>query len=212
MAARRVDPERRALTALLVLVVDRDPAPPRLAGETADQHLAILDQAGVGGAWRPVPAVRVADIGVRRDALDRRLRAQVAIASVEPQPVADDRTAIGDAGVVRLDDARRFGDADAAQLIVEVVAARPVACQAGERRPPEGVAARARDDVHDRAAGVGLTEAAAHADRDFLDADRIVDVRRHAAAARRSDRHSAHGHAPFIAGTAVGGEERHRWR
>ena len=78
--------------------------------------------------------------------------------------------------------------------------------------PAERVAARARDDVHDRAAGVGLAEAAANTDGDFLDADCVVDVRRHAAAARRANGHAVHGHATFVVGAAIRREERHRRR
>ena len=70
------------------------------------------------------------------DAFDRRLRVEVAVAAEEPEAVAHDRAAERDAGVVGLDDpgfSVRFGWRG--DLVVQVVAARPLAGIAVERVP-----------------------------------------------------------------------------
>src|SRR5690606_23425838 len=91
VAALGVHAQRRSLAALLVLVVDLDAAPAGLTREAPDPHLAGLHEPRVHRARQPVPLARIPGVGIRRDALDGGLRLQVAVAPVEPQPVAQDR-------------------------------------------------------------------------------------------------------------------------
>ena len=99
------------------------------------------------------------------------------------------------------------------QLVVEVVAARPVAGVAVERLPAEAVAARARDDVHHGTAGIRFAHAARHGHRRFVGVHGVEDVRRHAAAVEcRGDRQPVHRHAAFVGLAAARAEERHRRR
>src|SRR5215208_7413448 len=135
MAGGPTERQIRALAALLVLVVDVDPALASLSGQAHDRHLPVLHSARVSRTRQPVPPIRKADIGIRANAFHSGLRVEVPILPEEPETVAKNRAAIGEAGIVRLDDARRFADVDGFQRGVDVVALRPVASGAEERRP-----------------------------------------------------------------------------
>ena len=129
VAAGGFDLERRAFAAMLVFGVEAEAASSRLSRQTPDDHLAVLHQTGADRRADPVPARRVAGVGVGVDAFHRRLRVEVAIAAVEPQAVLLDRAAVRDAGVVRLDDAGRLRQVGVLrdELVGQVVAARPAA-------------------------------------------------------------------------------------
>jgi hypothetical protein len=142
--------------------------------------------------------------------LDRRCRVEAAIAAKEPEPVAFDRAAVRNARVVGADDAWRLADADGAQLVVQVVAPRPVARVVDERLTAELVAARTRYEVHHRSADVRLAEAACDGHSDLVDVHRIEDVGRDSAAIeRRRDRHAVDRHAPFVDRATTRREEGH---
>src|SRR5689334_22536572 len=93
-----------------------------LCRRTPDEHLASLQlTSGDARIGLVEPAVRIARIQVVRvriadDAFDRGRRIQPAIAAEEPEAILLDRPTVADARVIRLDDARRFADADGAQL------------------------------------------------------------------------------------------------
>ncbi len=189
-----------------------------LRAEAVDEHLPPLELARRdAGILDPVPSRQVEGVLVPADAFEGRDRIQLAVAAVEPQPVLHDRTAVGDAAVVRLDDAGRFLEVRSRrrrrQLVVEVVPLRPLAGGVDEGRAAELVAARARDDVHDRAADFHFTETARDVGRHFVGADGVEDVGGDAAAVERGrDGHPVHGHAAFVGRAAARAEEGHRRR
>src|SRR5262245_61367220 len=153
---------------MLILGVERDAALAELARQAADDHLAVLHQAGVGRRADPVPPRRVAGVRVRRNAFERRLGIEVAIAAEEPQAVFLDRTAVRDATVVRLDNARRLRETDGAEIIVQVVPARPLTGLVDECGAAQRGSTRLRPGARPRATDVALSEPAADGDHDFL--------------------------------------------
>src|SRR6476469_5755648 len=105
MAGGATREQVRALAALLILVVPLNPALASLPGDPGDRHLPVLYRTGVHRTRHPVPASGVARVGVRRDAFHGRLRIEVAVQAIEPEVVANNRAAVGQTGVVRLDNA-----------------------------------------------------------------------------------------------------------
>src|SRR5205807_9409121 len=125
VAALRVDLQRRAFAAMLVFGIEREAVPSNLAGEAADEYLAVLHQTRVDRRANPVPARRVAGVRVAGDPFHRRLRVEVAIAGEEPQAVLLDRAAERGTVVVRLNDPGRLRQADGAEIVGQVMPARP---------------------------------------------------------------------------------------
>ncbi len=165
----------------------------------------------------PVPPRGVEGIRVVDDARHGPRRLQAAIAAKEPESIALDRAAVGDARVVGVDDAGRFLEIRSrgrrAQRVVQVVASGPVTRVVDERRAAERVAAGSRHEVHHRPADIRLAEAAGDGHRHLIDVDGIQDVGRHAAAVeRRRDGHAVDRHAPFVDRAAARREEGHRRR
>ena len=75
------------------------------------------------------------------------------------------------------------------------------------------VAARFRNDVHVRAAGLGFAQTARAPERDFLKVARLHRVAGNAsAAARRADVHAVDEKAPLLNRSAVNTEDDHRRR
>src|SRR5207253_1021680 len=104
----------------------------------------------------------------------RNDRAEVTVGAIEPEAVLLDRAAVRRAPVVRAVHTRRLLERRVLGFGfgVQVVAARPLAGGVQERAAGELVAARARDDVHHRAADVTLSEAAPNRDVDLVHVDR----------------------------------------
>src|SRR6185436_2166792 len=199
VAALGLDSERRALAARLVLRVDPDAVLAELSRHAPDQHRAVLHEPRVDWRANPVPAGRVAGIGVGLDALHGRLAAEVAVVAEEPEAILHDRTAVRDAPIVGFEDAGILAEIRVQRLDLarEIVATRPLAGVVVEGGASEVVAARARDDVHDRPADVAFAEPAAHGDRDFIRVYRVVDIRREPAAARGRQWEAVDRIAPF---------------
>ena len=192
VAALRIDLQRRTFAAVLVLGVEADAVLAELPRHAPDDHRAVLYEPRLDRRAHPVPARRVAGIGIRGNALHPDLRAEIPVAAEEPEPIPHDRTTERSAPVVGLDHARGLTEVrvERADLVGQVVAARPVTGSVVERSAREDVAAGARDDVHDRPADVALAEAATHVDGDFVGVHRVIDIRGEAAAARRRQRES----------------------
>src|SRR4030095_10439039 len=150
----------------------------KLPRHAPNPHGAVLHKARLDRRANPVPTRRVAGIGVRLDPFHHDLRAEIAVAAKEPETVLHDRTAERRAPVVAGDDAGRFLEVriERANLVGQVLAARPIPGIAVERIPGEDVAARARDDVHERPAAVALAEPAADGDSAFLGVPRVIDI------------------------------------
>src|SRR5215203_967685 len=111
MAAFGLHLERRAFTAHLILVAERDPVLRRgLRGRAPDVHGAPLElPTGNVVVWQPMPSRRIEGVGVRNQTFQGRRCVQLAIAAEEPQAIALDWSAIGDARVIGAPPPRRFG-------------------------------------------------------------------------------------------------------
>src|SRR6185436_6422155 len=117
------------LAAMLVLGVDADAVLSKLSCDTTDDHLAVLHETRADLRADPIPARGITRIGVGGDAFHRRLRAERAVAAVEPEVILLDRAAERAAGVVGVDDAWRLGQVrvQRPELVRQVLAARPPA-------------------------------------------------------------------------------------
>src|SRR5678815_4326185 len=88
MAGAATDGQVRALAPLLIFVVPLNPALANLSGNAGDGHLPVLHRTGVHRARHPVPASRVAGVGVRSDTFHGGLRIEVAVQAIEPEAVS----------------------------------------------------------------------------------------------------------------------------
>ena len=203
----------RAGAVVLIVVVEADlVARGELVGEPDGPDLLVVGVAHLQAAVFHVrPRVRIAGVLVAVLSGHHGVAAERAQLPEEPQLVAHDRPAHREAGVPVLDEARDFAEAVAAQLVVEVVALRPLAGGAPERGAVEGVAAGLGHHVEGRAAAIHLAQAARHGDLDFRGVHRVVAEAGHAAAVEgRADVHAVDLHRAFVAAPAVRGEEHHR--
>src|SRR4029453_7042451 len=91
VATLRVGAQRSAFAARLVLGAAAEAVLPQLSGDAADPHRAVFAVLRFIGARHPVPARRIAGVGVVDDARARDRRAEVAVATVEPQTIFLDR-------------------------------------------------------------------------------------------------------------------------
>ncbi len=158
-----------------------------------------------------VPLGRVASVQISEPSGDVGVFADGPGDSVKPDPIAHDRAAHGHARIPVAYDLRGIGDTERSQLVVDVVALRPLAGQAAEKRSAERVAARFWNDVELRPAAVGFTESTGHGELHFLGVRCVIAVSGHAAAVeRRADVHAVHLYGAFIASAAPRREEHHR--
>src|SRR5439155_16104812 len=123
-AAVRAGRQRRTLAAVLVLLGKGHAVPRRDLGGAARRpdvpalHVARLD-AVVADI---VPVRGIAGVLVDADPFHALRGHEFAVAAVEPEPIAFNRTANRGAAVVRIDDGRGSGNADAAERVVNVAA------------------------------------------------------------------------------------------
>jgi hypothetical protein len=147
-------------------------------GDALAVHQAFLDVA----IRHVVPAIRIAGIHVLEDAGDNVRRPHRADNAVEPDAILPDRPAEREARIPAAHDRRGRRQPVRAQLVVEVVALRPLAGDAAEVGPAEHVAAGLGHDVELRAAAIGFAEPSRDGNLDFLRVAGVVAIARDAAA------------------------------
>src|SRR5262249_26056618 len=151
-----------------------------------------------------VPLGGIVEVGVAIETRNVLMTAVAAQVVEEPEAIVLDGAADGDVGVPVLDQTRRLGDADAAQVVVEIARLRPRAGRAGERGAAERVAARFGNDVERRPAAIALAHAARDGDLDLLRVHEIVGKTRDAAAAEcRPDVHPVNLDRAFLPAPAA---------
>ncbi len=199
-----------AVADLLIIQIETDLVARRHLPGQADG----LDQLGGRGAGRQilvalvVPRRLVAGVAVAEEAGDLLLVAVAADVVEEPQAVPDDRTTQREVRVPVLDQGRHVGQPVATQLVVQVVALRPLAGGAEEGGAAERVAAGLRNEVEGRPAAIGLTETAGDRHLNLgRFADRITEAGDAAAIERRPDVHAVDLNRAFIAASTARGEE-----
>src|SRR5262249_53976377 len=128
-ATRPVRRQRRALAAVLILLREHDAVLRRhLRGAAHRPDVTALYQTRLhADVPRVVPVRRIAGDLVDADARYAGRRVVAAVRGKEPQTILLDRTANRSARVVGALDAGPAGNPLAAQRVVDVVAARPVA-------------------------------------------------------------------------------------
>ena len=130
--------------------------------------------------------------------------------AVEPDAIPLDGPTEREARVPAADERCRGRNSERAQLIVDVVALRPLARDVAEVGTVERVAAGLRHEVERRTAAIGFAEPASHCQLDFLRTRGVVAVAGHAAAVeRRADVHAVDLDRAFIAASAARREEDH---
>ena len=169
------------------------------AGVVPDAHALVSG---------PVPGSGVTGVRVRVLVLRVAVVARGARVREEPDLVALDRPAQREVAVPVLQKSRRFGEAQRAQLVVDVGGLAPLAGPTAEDVPAETVAASLGDDVERGGTAVGFAQAAG--DR-HLDFDRVVHVVRvvgHTAAVeRRPDVQAVDLNRALVGAAATGREE-----
>ena len=193
--------DRRPRATVLILVGEGDAVPrAHLSGQLELEDVAPVRTAPFDRrVLRVGPGGRVAGVAVGEEPLDERRAPEVAHAAEEPQPVAKDRAAKRTADVVLVEQRGRPRQADAAQIVVDVVRPQAVAGAAVERGSVERVAARSWNEVDTRPAGFGLTQPARHQHLHLVGVGHVVDERGDAAAVeRRRHRHAVDQHASFV--------------
>ena len=174
----RADPLRRRVADLQALV-------PRIGPDTRIRGVLV--------------AVQVRHVLVGAD------RPHVA---VEPDAVAEERAAEREVGVPVLDQHVLIDEPEAAQLVVEIAALRPLARDAAEVGAAERVAARLRHHVECRPAAIHFREPSGDRDLHFRGIRHVVLISRHPAAPdRRAHVHAVDLNVAFAAAAAARGEE-----
>ncbi len=146
--------DRRPRTTMLIFVGEGDAVPgAHLSGQLELEDVATIRTATFDRRVLLVrPGGRVAGVAVGEESLDERRAAEVAHAAEEPQPVAKDGAAKRSADVVLVEQRGRPCQADALQIVVDVVRPQAVSGAAVERGSVERVAARSWNEVDARPA------------------------------------------------------------
>src|SRR6185503_4318735 len=130
-----------------------------LSGELDAEDVAPVRAASFN-RWvlHVIPAARVAGVAVRKESFGEGGTPEIPGGGEEPQAVAEDRSTERATDVVLIEQRWRPRQADAAEVVVDVVGAEAVARSAVERLSVERIATGARHEVDARPSGFRFTE------------------------------------------------------
>src|SRR6185369_9208295 len=160
-AATRAGRRDGASRATVLILVRESDAVPRahLCGQFDREDVPTIRATPFDGRiLLVVPVGCIPGVEVREDAFGVCGASKIACRAEEPQPVTHDRPPERTADIVLVEQCRRPRQADAAQVVIDVVRPQRVAGAAIERAAVETVSARSRDQVDARPTRFAFTK------------------------------------------------------